>query len=149
MSSDSGRPTPSRDTITGTMRIDPAAHSPVGRVGRWRSFLHALAGVLYALRHQRNTWIMGLATVVAVAAGIWLGLSATSWAIVVLAIGLVWIAELLNSAIEAVVDVASPALHPMARVAKDVAAGAVLVASYIALVVAVIVLGPALIDRIR
>lgn len=148
--SDPDRSGRSRDALTGTMRIDPGAHSPVGRrIGRWESFLHAVAGVLYALRHQRNTWIMGLATVLAVAAGVWLGVSATDWAVLVLAIGLVWVAELLNSAIEAAVDVASPALHPMARVAKDVAAGAVLVASYIALVVAVIVLGPGFVDRLR
>jgi diacylglycerol kinase len=140
-------PRRSRETLTETMRIDPADHAAVTSHGRWQSFLFALAGVLYALRHQRNTWVMGCATVVMVAGGIWLGVSSVEWAVLILAAGLVWVAEFLNSAIEAAVDVASPALHPMAKVAKDVAAGAVLTASYVALVVAVIILGPALADR--
>ena len=59
-----------------------------------------------------------------------------------------WVAEFLNSAIEAAVDVASPQVHPMAKVAKDVAAGAVLTASFIALLVGVIILGPEVADRL-
>ena len=137
----------SRETLTRTMRIDPKQHAAETSPGRWISFLHALAGILYALRHQRNTWIMGVATVVMVVFGVWLEVSATEWAILVLATGLVWVAEFLNSAIEAAVDLASPEVHPAAKVAKDVAAGAVLTASVVALVVALIVLLPAAIDR--
>jgi len=138
----------SRETLTETMRIDPAAHAAVTSDGRWQSFLYALAGVLYAVRHQRNTWIMGCATVAMIAVAVWLDVSRIEWAMLVLATGLVWVTEFLNSAIEAVVDVASPGLHPMAKVAKDVAAGAVLTAAYIALVIAVIILGPDLVDRL-
>ena len=141
------RPRRSRETVTGTMRIDPAQHAAATSTGRWESFLHALAGVLYALRHQRNTWIMGVATLVMIGLGIWLEVSRVEWAILVLATGVVWVAEFLNSAIEAAVDLASPEVHPMARVAKDVAAGAVLTASYVALLVAVIVFLPAALDR--
>jgi diacylglycerol kinase len=130
------------------MQIDPNDHAAATSEGRWLSFLHALAGILYALRHQRNTWIMGCATVAAVAVGIWVGLDRIEWAILILAMGLVWVAEFLNSAVEAAVDVASPQLHPMAKVAKDVAAGAVLTASFIALVVGVIILGPEVADRL-
>lgn len=137
----------SRETLTETMRIDPAAHAAVTSDGRWQSFLHALAGILYALRHQRNTWIMACATVVMVIGGVWLGITRIEWAVLVLATGVVWVAEFLNSAIEAAVDVASPDLHPMAKVAKDVAAGAVLTASYVAMLIAVIILGPELIER--
>ena len=138
-----------REMLAETMRVDPADHAALTSAGRWQSFLHALAGVLYALRHQRNTWIMACATVVVVVLGIWLQIPRVEWAIIVLATGLVWVAELVNSAIEAAVDLASPGVHPMARVAKDVAAGAVLTASYVALVVAVIVFGPELVDRFR
>ncbi len=140
-------PPRSRDMITETMRIDPAEHAAETSRGRWQSFVHALAGVLYALRHQRNTWIMGCATVAMIVLGVWLEITRVEWAVLVMATGVVWVAEFLNSAIEAAVDVASPDLHPMAKVAKDVAAGAVLTASCVALVVAVIIFGPPLIDQ--
>jgi diacylglycerol kinase len=130
------------------MRIDPKHHAAETSPGRWISFLHALAGILYALRHQRNTWIMGVATVVMVVLGVWLEVSGTEWAILVLATGLVWVAEFLNSAIEAAVDLASPEVHPAAKVAKDVAAGAVLTAAVVAFVVALIVLLPPALDQL-
>jgi diacylglycerol kinase len=130
------------------MRIDPGAHAAATSRGRWQSFIHALAGILYAFRHQRNTWIMAVATVVMVAAGVWLEIGRIEWSILVLATGVVWVAEFLNSAIEAAVDVASPDLHPMAKVAKDVAAGAVLTASFVALLVAIVIFGPELVDRL-
>jgi diacylglycerol kinase len=138
----------SRKALTETMRIDPGTHAAATSRGRWYSFVHALAGILYALRHQRNTWIMAVATVVMVAAAVWLEVGRIEWAILVLAAGMVWVAEFLNSAVEAAVDVASPDLHPMAKVAKDVAAGAVLTASFVALLMAVLVLGPAVADRL-
>ncbi len=138
----------SRKVLTETMQIDPAQHAAVTSDGRWTSFLHALAGILYALRHQRNTWIMGSATVVVVGVAIWAGVSRLEWALLVVTIGMVWVAEFLNSAVEAAVDVASPQHHPMAKVAKDVAAGAVLTASVIALIVGLVVLGPAVADRL-
>ena len=75
-----------------------------------------------------------------VAGGIVLRLSAASWAVVALAIGLVLSAELLNTAIEAVVDLVSPADHPLAKRAKDVSAAAVLAASLAALAAGIFVL---------
>ena len=138
----------SRKVLTETMQIDPNDHAAATSEGRWLSFLHALAGILFALRHQRNTWIMACATVAAVAVGIWVGLGRIEWAVLTMTMGLVWVAEFLNSAIEAAVDVASPQLHPIAKVAKDVAAGAVLTASLIALLVGIIILGPEVTDRL-
>ena len=91
---------------------------------------------------------MGCATVVVVGVAIWAGVSRLEWALLVVTIGMVWVAEFLNSAVEAAVDVASPQHHPMAKVAKDVAAGAVLTASVIALIVGLVVLGPAVADRL-
>ncbi len=130
------------------MQIDPSEHAAATSDGRWASFLYALAGILYAVRHQRNTWIMGCATAAAVALGVWAGLDSVEWAILVLTIGVVWVAEFLNSAVEAAVDIATPEIHPMAKVAKDVAAGAVLTASFVALVIGLLILGPAIADRL-
>jgi diacylglycerol kinase len=80
--------------------------------------------------------------------GLWLGLGRLEWAIIVLTVGLVWMAEFVNTALEAVVDLASPDLHPLAKVGKDVAAAAVLVGACTAVVVGLLVLGPPLWARL-
>jgi len=95
------------------------------------------------LRTQRNSWIHSTATICVIALGLWLGLSFIQWAILVLTMGLVWMAEFVNTALEAVVDLASPDIHPLARVGKDVGAAAVLVAAFTSVVVGLLILGPA------
>ena len=80
----------------------------------------------------------------AVAAGFWFGISRGEWCAVIAAIGLVWTAEGLNTALEAVVDLVSPDQHPLAGRAKDVAAGAVLCAAISALVIGLLIFGPRL-----
>lgn len=88
------------------------------------------------------------ATALVIGAGIWLGLSRYEWAIILLVIGIVWIAEFLNTALEAILDIASPERHPLARIAKDVGAAAVLSAAVIAIVVGLIILGPLLFAKL-
>jgi diacylglycerol kinase len=78
--------------------------------------------------------------------GIYLKLGLQDWAILVIAIGLVWTAEFVNSALEAIVDLASPEMHPLARVGKDVGAAAVLIAALIAALIGLFILGPPLLD---
>ncbi len=96
------------------------------------------------LRTQRNAWIHALASLSVFALSLWLGLNRLEWAVIVLTVGLVWMAEFVNTALEAVVDLASPDLHPLAKVGKDVAAAAVLVGAMTAVVVGLLVLGPPL-----
>ncbi|NDJ77874.1 MAG: diacylglycerol kinase family protein [Chloroflexi bacterium] len=115
---------------------------------RRESFRWAFAGVAHVLRSQRNAWIHAAATVLVVAMSAWLRLAQLEWALVVVAIAAVWIAEIANTALEAVVDLVAPEPHPLARTAKDCAAGAVLVASGMAVVVGLLVLGPPLWDRL-
>ena len=66
------------------------------------------------------------------------------WAILLLTIALVWVAEFVNTAVEALVDLLSPEIHPLAKAAKDIAAASVLIAALAALVVGLLVLGPPL-----
>ncbi len=80
------------------------------------------------LRTQRNARIHAAATAAVVLVGIWLGLPKREWAVIGLAIALVWMAECLNTALEAAVDLASPQQNPLARAAKDAGAAAVLIA---------------------
>lgn len=111
---------------------------------RLASFRHAFAGWWFVIRTQRNAWIHALATMLAVALAFWLRLSWRDWAALLLAIGLVWLAEFLNTALEAVVDLASPGHHPLARVGKDVGAAGVLISAGVALLVGAVILGPPL-----
>ena len=83
-----------------------------------------------------------LATVVAIGLGFYCQLSRLEWALIALAVAGVWTAELMNTAIEALTDLASPDFHPLAGKAKDVAAGAVLLAAIGALVVGALVFIP-------
>jgi undecaprenol kinase/diacylglycerol kinase (ATP) len=74
----------------------------------------------------------------------WLGLNARDWAVIIIAIAMVWTAEFLNSALEAVVDLASPRQHRLAQVGKDVGAAAVLIAAATSVIVGLLVMGPPL-----
>lgn len=99
------------------------------------SFNDAIAGLIYALRTQRNMRIHFLLALMALALGIILNISKIELLILFFTISLVIITELINTAIEAVVDLYTRKFHPLARIAKNVAAGAVLFASINALIV--------------
>lgn len=115
---------------------------------RLEAFRYAFSGWWHVLRTQRNAWIHAVASVSAIALAAWLRLDHQSWALVLLAIGLVWMAEFLNTALEAVVDLASPEAHPLARVGKDVGAAGVLIAALTAAAVGLLVMGPPLYLRL-
>ena len=110
-----------------------------------RSFLFALQGFRTALRQERNIKVMLAGGAFAVAMGLILRIDAVSWAVVLVCCGMVIAAELLNTAIETVVDLVSPEFHPLAGQAKDIAASASWVLSLTAAVVGVIVYANALI----
>lgn len=94
------------------------------------------------LKTQQNARLHAVATAVVVWAGFGLRLSPEEWCWIALAIASVWTAEGFNTALEFLTDVASPAFHPTAEKAKDVAAGAVLIAACGALVIGALILGP-------
>lgn len=110
--------------------------------GRLRSVRCALRGVTVMLRTQHNAWLHAAATVLVGLAGWLVGLTAAEWCWIVLAVVAVWTAEALNTAFEFLTDVASPTFHPIAGQAKDVAAGAVLIASAGALMIGILVFAP-------
>ncbi len=121
--------------------------TPARARSRAASFRHAFSGWWHVVRSQRNAWIHATASAAVILMAWWLRLDRMSWAVLFLAIGLVWMAEFLNTALEAVVDLASPEHHPLARVGKDVGAAAVLIAAITAAVVGLLVIGPALWER--
>ena len=110
--------------------------------GRLRSVRYAAQGVRVMLASQQNAWIHAVATVMVGVLGVTVGLSAADWCWIVLAVVAVWTAEALNTAFEFLTDVASPAFHPLAGKAKDVAAGAVLISAVGSVLIGLLVFGP-------
>lgn len=113
--------------------------SPNNRSILW-SFNYAIEGMVYALRTQRNMRIHLVAAVITLSGSLVLGVDRRSLAAIVFAISLVFVTELINTAVEATVDLATDHYDPLAKIAKDVSAGAVLVAAANALAVAYLTL---------
>lgn len=99
------------------------------------SFFYAISGILYALKTQRNIKIHFMTTLLIILFSILLKLNITEVLIVAITIALVLTAEMINTAIEAVVDMFTQEYHPLAQAAKNVAAGAVLISALNAVVV--------------
>ncbi len=113
----------------------------------FKSFNYAAEGVIHALRTQRNLWIHFAIAVAVLVAALAFGVSEIELMVLLLAITFVLVAELVNTAIEAAVDVASTSFDPMAKLAKDMAAGAVLIAALNAVAVGYLVFSGAVADR--
>ena len=111
---------------------------------RVRSFRYAFAGWWYVLRTQHNAWIHAAVSTAVFLLGLWLQITRQEWAIIILTMMAVWMAEFMNTALEAVVDMTMPDPHPLAKVAKDVAAAAVLVGAIGAVLIGLLILGPPL-----
>jgi len=109
-----------------------------------RSFYYAFAGLSYLFRTQRNARVELAVGLAACGVGGWLRISRVEWAVIVFTIALVLILEGLNTAVEAAIDLASPKYHPLAKAAKDLAAGMVLIAAFASLGVGLLILGPPL-----
>jgi diacylglycerol kinase len=118
----------------------------IPRPGFLQSFSFAGQGVWHVVRTQRNMRVHLAAALAAIVAGAILRIGAADWAAVLAVIGLVLTAETLNTVVEALVDLCTDEYHPLAKAAKDMAAGAVLIASAAAVGVAVAVFLPRLLS---
>ena len=111
-----------------------------GQQGVIRSFEHAYRGMISAVRTQRNMRFHVVVAVLVLVASLLVGVSRLELAVLVLTIMLVFVTELFNTAMEFVVDLATKEFHPLAKLAKDVSAGAVLVSSVGAVLVGYLIL---------
>jgi len=117
--------------------------------GFGRSVLQAWRGIIYTWKTQGHLQFHILAGFVVMAVAWSIGLSRWEWAILIFAIGSVIITEIINTAVEIVVDMIQPNFHPLAGMAKDVAAGAVLVAAIQAVIVGLIIFLPPLSSYVK
>jgi diacylglycerol kinase (ATP) len=117
-------------------------------LSRVRSFQYAFEGLTYVLKTQKNAWLHLIISAIVIILGIWLSIPLQDWAIVCLTMGLVWAAECVNTAIETIFDLVSPQKHPLVKIGKDVAAGAVLMSAISAILVGIFIFGPPLLSRL-
>jgi diacylglycerol kinase len=115
---------------------------------RAQSFRYAFGGWWYVIRTQRNAWIHAIISIAVIGVSIWLRIDAHDWALIVIAIAMVWTAEFINTALEAIVDLTSPEQHELAKISKDVGASAVLIAAGSAAIIGLIILGPPLWNQV-
>ena len=111
-----------------------------------KTFGYAFEGILTGIRKERNMRIHTAAMILVVFFGTVLGLSATEWCICLVLFGLVMALELVNTAVEAVVDLVTEERKPLAKIAKDTAAGAVLIAAIVAAVIGCIIFLPKILE---
>ncbi len=100
-----------------------------------RSFSYSVEGLRYTIRYEQSILVMFIAAFIAVLLGIGLKISISEWIFVFLAIGIVLGIELINTSIEAAVDLISPGIHPLAKIAKDTSSAAVFVFSVISFII--------------
>jgi diacylglycerol kinase (ATP) len=125
--------------------VNMASQQPDFIKSRLKAFGYAFSGWWYVIRTQRNAWIHIVVSLAVILMSFFLHISSGGWALIILAIALVWIAEFLNTALEAVVDLASNhQQHELARLGKDVGAAAVLIAAIASIIIGLLVLGPPL-----
>ncbi len=121
----------------------PIVHSSKSE---WAKFIagfgYAFHGLWYALRTQRNARVHIVIAILAILVSIFFHISAVEFAMIFVAITGVFVAEMFNTVIEICVDLASPTYHPLAKIAKDVAAGAVLLNAILSVIIGLFVLGP-------
>ena len=114
----------------------------------FKSFKYAYEGLKYAFKYEQNILVHFLATILVIIAGIFFKISMTEWLVLTLIIGLVIATELINTSIEATIDLVTKEVHPLAKVAKDTAAAAVLIFGITALIIGPIIFAPKFIELI-
>ena len=128
---------------------DVASKREFSIVKRAKSFTYAWRGIALFVRSTHNAWIHLVILVIVTVAGFYFRITSNDWMALVLAAGLVLMAEAFNTAIEIDIDLTSPEYHPYARDTKDVAAGAVLIASITAAIIGLLIFAPPLLLLLR
>lgn len=108
----------------------------------FKSIKYSLDGLVYAYRYEQSLWLHGIVSILAVILGIIFKIKLSEWAIIFIALGSILALELINTAIEAAVDLTTTEIHPLAKIAKDCGSAASFIMSIVAIVIALFVFGP-------
>ena len=135
------------------MKNDPQSQHKQLPQSEWKKFVagfrYAFSGLWYTLRTQRNARVHVSIAILAILLGVVLHISTIEFALVFVAIAGVFIAEMFNTVFELCIDLASSEYHPLAKIAKDVAAGAVLLSATLSVVIGLLVFVPHLWDLLH
>ncbi len=119
------------------------------RISLFQSFAYAVSGIIHAFRKERNIKIQGVVALITVVAAIYFKFSRFEWVILLFTIGLVIVLELVNTSIEALVDLVTEEYRRFAAIAKNVAAGAVLFSAFLAVITGLILFFPYVIQLLK
>ena len=114
----------------------------------WKSFLHAIEGFVYCLKYEHNMIIIITAIIVTTIAGFYFKIESCDWLFIVGICGAISACEMINSSIEATIDLVTGEIHPLAKIAKDCASAATLILAITSLVGALIIFLPRILDLI-
>lgn len=114
----------------------------------FQSFKHAFAGFVYLIRNEKNAKIHLVATVVVLILASFLALNTIEWLFILVAIFLVWITELLNTALENIFDLLEPRKNHLVKAGKDMSAAAVLFTAILSVIIGIVILVPSLLEKI-
>ena len=115
----------------------------------YKSFIHAIDGIIYAFKYEHNMIIILIAGILAILAGFTFNISEEEWLFVIIIIGLIAATEMINTSIEATIDLITTKTHPLAKIAKDTASSASLILSITAFIGALIIFIPKLLELIK
>ena len=107
-----------------------------------RTFKYSWQGLAYAYKNEQSMWVHAIASAITIIIGIVCGLTLTEWAIVLIALGVILASELINTAIEAAVDLCTLEIHPLAKIAKDCGSASTFVLTICAVIVCLMVFMP-------
>lgn len=114
-----------------------------------KSVKYSLDGLVYAYRYEQSLWLHGIVTVLAITLGIIFKIKLSEWAIIFIALGSILALELINTAIEAAVDLTTSEIHPLAKIAKDCGSASSFIMSIVSIVISLFVFGPYLMDLFK
>ena len=112
----------------------------------FKSFTYAFNGIKTAIKTEQNFVVDLVFGVIAIVLGFLLKIDKIEFIIIILTIGIAIMAELVNTAIEYTVDMAMPEIHPLAKAAKDLSSGAVLIMDFVILIIGIIIYLPKIIE---
>jgi len=137
------------NSLIGTMKINAKLYKASSNRGDFDRTKYAIAGLLYMFRREATARNIFLSCVIVFILGLWLRIDTIHALLIFITLGMVWTTEIINSAVETVVDLVTQELHPLAKVAKDVAASATLIATITSTTTTLVLIGPPLVDKLQ